>query len=42
MLTVFWNRDGFHVVTILPKGASFNAAWFIDGNLALLGDEFFL
>jgi hypothetical protein len=26
MLTVVWNPGGFQVVTILPTGASFNAA----------------
>jgi hypothetical protein len=26
VLTVFWNPDGFQVVTILPTGASFNVA----------------
>jgi hypothetical protein len=41
MVTVFWNPDGFHVVTILPKGASFNTAWFTDGNLVPLRDQFF-
>jgi hypothetical protein len=41
-MTVFWNPDGFPVVAVLPKEASFNAAWFIDGNLMPLGDEFFL
>jgi hypothetical protein len=40
-MAVFWNRDGFQVVTILPTGASFNAAWFIDGNLAPLRGHFF-
>jgi hypothetical protein len=33
MLTVFWNPDGFQVVTILRTGASFNSTWFIYGNL---------
>jgi hypothetical protein len=33
MSTVFWNPDGFQVVTILPAEASFNAVWFIDGSL---------
>jgi hypothetical protein len=32
--------DGFCGVTILPKEASFNAIWFIDGNLMPLGDGF--
>jgi hypothetical protein len=41
IVTVFWNPDGFRVVTILPKGASFNTAWFIDGNLLPLRDQFF-
>jgi hypothetical protein len=41
MLTVFWNLDGFQVVTIHPTGASFNAAWFRDGNLLSLQNLFF-
>jgi hypothetical protein len=42
MLTVFWNRDRFQVVTILPTGASFNGIWFINGNLMPSRDHFFL
>jgi hypothetical protein len=41
MLTAFWNPDGFYVVTFLPRGASFNTAWFIDRNLVPLQDQFF-
>jgi hypothetical protein len=41
MLTVFCNPDGFHVVTILPRGASFNTTWLIDGNPVPLRDQFF-
>jgi hypothetical protein len=41
MLTVLWNPHGFHVVTMLPLGASFNASWFIDQNLVPLLDRFF-
>jgi hypothetical protein len=40
MLTVFWNPDGFHVVTILQRAASLNRAWFIDGNLVPWRDQF--
>jgi hypothetical protein len=41
MLTVLWNPHGFHVLTMLPAGASFNAAWFIDQNLVPLVAKFF-
>jgi hypothetical protein len=41
MLTVLWNPHGFHVVTMLPPGASFNAPWLIDENLVPLLDKFF-
>jgi hypothetical protein len=37
----FWNPHGFHVVTMLPPGASFNASWLIDQNLVPLLDRFF-
>jgi hypothetical protein len=40
MRAVFWNPDGFHVVTILPRVASFNTGWFTDGNLVPLRDQF--
>jgi hypothetical protein len=38
MLTVFWNPDGFQVVTILAKEELFNATWFTDGHLVPLRD----
>jgi hypothetical protein len=41
MLTVLWNPHGFHVVTLLPPGASVNATWFIEQNLAPLLDASF-
>jgi hypothetical protein len=41
MLTVLWNPDGLHVVTMLPPGESFNASWFIDQNLVPLVQSFF-
>jgi hypothetical protein len=41
MLTVFGNLHGFHVITMLPPIASFNASWFIDGNLVSLVENFF-
>jgi hypothetical protein len=41
VLTVVWNPDGFQVVTILPTGASFNSAWFINGNLVPARDHVF-
>jgi transposase len=41
MLTVLRNPHGFHVVTMLPPGASFNATWFIEQNLVPLTDAFF-
>jgi hypothetical protein len=31
---------GLHVVTILPPRASFNALWFIDGDLVFLVETF--
>jgi hypothetical protein len=40
MLTVVWNPEGFHVVTMFLPRASFNASWFIDGNLAPLLEKF--
>jgi hypothetical protein len=33
-------RVPFHVVTMLPRGASFNATWFIQQNLVPLSDPF--
>jgi hypothetical protein len=41
ILTVFWNPDGFRVVTILSKGEVLNTVWFIDGSLIPLQDQFF-
>jgi hypothetical protein len=41
ILIVFWNPDGFHIVTILPRRAWFNTAWFIDGNFVSSRDQFF-
>jgi histone-lysine N-methyltransferase SETMAR len=41
MLTVLWNPHGFHVLIMLPTGAPFNAAWFIDQNLVPLVARFF-
>jgi hypothetical protein len=41
ILAVLWNSHGFHVVPILPLRASFNASWFIDGNLVPLVEKFF-
>jgi hypothetical protein len=41
ILTVLWKPHGFHVVTRLPPGESFNASWFIDQNLVLLVHSFF-
>jgi hypothetical protein len=40
-LTVLWNFRGFHVVTVLPPGASFNASWPFDENFVSLLDIFF-
>jgi hypothetical protein len=34
MLTLFWSPSGFQAVAVLLEGTSFNATWFIDGNLA--------
>jgi hypothetical protein len=31
----------FHVAAMLPPRASFNASWFIDGNLVSLVEKFF-
>jgi hypothetical protein len=42
MLAILWNPHGFHVLTMLPTGASFNAARFIDQNLVPLVAKFFL
>jgi hypothetical protein len=42
MMTVLWNFQGFHVVTMLPPRTSFNASWFIDVNLVPLLENFFL
>jgi histone-lysine N-methyltransferase SETMAR len=36
MLTVVWNPSGWHVVTILPKGATFDAAYYISDILTPL------
>jgi putative flippase GtrA len=41
MLMVLWNPHGFHVVTMLPLGESFNASWFIDQNIVPLIQSFF-
>jgi hypothetical protein len=41
MLTVLWNPQGFHVVTMLPPGELSNASWFIDQNLLPLVQSFF-
>jgi hypothetical protein len=41
VLTALWNPHGFHVVIMLPPGASFNATWFIEQNLVPLLDAFF-
>jgi hypothetical protein len=29
MLTVVWNRHGFHLIDVLPKGSKFNAGHYI-------------
>jgi hypothetical protein len=36
----FMESYGFRVITMLPLRASFNASWFIDGNLAPLLEKF--
>jgi hypothetical protein len=41
ILTVWWNPRRFHVLTMLPPGASFNSSWFIDQDLVPLLDRFF-
>jgi hypothetical protein len=41
MLIVLWNPQRFYIVTMLHPRASFNASWFIDGNLAPLVEKFF-
>jgi histone-lysine N-methyltransferase SETMAR len=41
MLTILWNPHGFHVLTMLPKGALFNAAWFLDQNSVHLVARFY-
>jgi hypothetical protein len=40
MLSVLWNPDGFHVVTVLPARHSFTPPWFIDQTLQPLIDKF--
>jgi hypothetical protein len=41
MVTVLWNPYRFHIVTILPSRASFDASWFIHGSLVSLVEKFF-
>jgi hypothetical protein len=38
---VLWNHHKFHVVTMLTPRVSFNASWFIDGNLVPLVEKLF-
>jgi hypothetical protein len=40
MLTIVWNRDELHVITIPPTRHSFTVPWFIDQNLqSLIGNS---
>jgi hypothetical protein len=38
MLTVVWNRIGFHVLKTLPKGRKFNAQYYTNNILVAISD----
>jgi hypothetical protein len=38
MLTVVWNRIGFHVLKALPKGRKFNAQYYTNDILVAISD----
>jgi hypothetical protein len=41
LLAILWNPHGFHVVTMLRPGDSFNASWLVDGNFVSLAEKLF-
>jgi hypothetical protein len=34
MLTVVWNTEGFHIVHVLPKGATFDSDYYCENSLS--------